>query len=268
MSSEPLAIQVQGISKRFNIGTGRQGSSFFDRVGRLVGAEDRDPFGDASIWALRDISFELPPGEVLGLLGRNGSGKTTLVRILARVTAPTQGRAMVNGRVGALFQAGTGFHPELTGRENIELSGSILGMSREATLAAFDDIVAFAEIGEFLDSPVKYYSSGMYSRLAFSVSAHLDAEILLIDEALSVGDLVFSEKCTRHIRGMVRSGRTVVFVSHNLETVKALCDSAIVLEAGRMEYQGEAGDALEFYRDLANRHRGQPPQRSIKDSTA
>lgn len=246
-----LAIAVRGIGKRYAVGTGRQGSSIVDRVGGLAGGNDRNPFGDSFIWALRNISFDVPHGQVVGLLGRNGSGKTTLVRVLSRVTVPTEGSAVINGRVGALFQAGAGFHPELSGRENIALSGAVLGMSAAQTDAAFDKIVEFAEIGDFLDAPVKHYSSGMYQRLAFSVSAHLDAEIMLIDEALSVGDMAFQEKCQVHIRSMVLTGRTVVYVSHSLESIRQLCDSALVLDAGQLAFSGSVDDSIACYRDLS-----------------
>lgn len=268
VASRELAISAHGIGKRYRIGTGRKGNSLKDRMTGISGGNDRNPFGDATIWALKDVSFEVPKGEVLGLIGRNGSGKTTLVRILARITVPTEGSAIVNGRVGALFQVGTGFHPELSGRENIGLSGAVLGMSDEETRQAFDRIVDFAEIGEFLDTPVKHYSSGMYARLAFSVSAHLDAEVMLIDEALSVGDLNFQEKCRIHIREMVRDGRTVIYVSHSLPTVRELCDSAIVLDSGEMQFHGSSEDAIDFYREFSKSVADKPIQRTFKDSGA
>jgi ABC-type polysaccharide/polyol phosphate transport system ATPase subunit len=253
--SEPAyAIEARGIGKRYRIGSGGRGATIRDRVGSRLGGRDREPPPDeTTVWALRDVSFKVPPGKVLGVVGRNGSGKTTLMRILSRVTAPTEGSAIVRGRVGALFQVGTGFHPELTGRENIALSGTILGMTDEETRAAFDEIVDFAEVGDFLDTPVKHYSSGMYMRLAFSVSAHLQAEILLIDEALAVGDLGFREKSSEHIRSMVRSGRTVVLVTHSLSTIKEMCDQAIVLDGGKLLFDGGTREAIDFYRDLSER---------------
>jgi lipopolysaccharide transport system ATP-binding protein len=260
VSDAAVAIEVRGISKRYTVGTGRQGSSIVDRVGGLAGGGDRNPFGDSYIWALKDVSFDVPTGKVVGLLGRNGSGKTTMVQILSRVTTPTEGTATINGRVGALFQAGAGFHPELTGRENIALSGAVLGMSAEQTKATYDQIVEFAEIGAFLDAPVKHYSSGMYQRLAFSVSAHLEAEIMLIDEALSVGDAAFREKCARRIRSMVLTGRTVVFVSHGMDSVKELCDSAMVLDTGKLAYNGGVDEAIAFYLELNERQTGEAPQ--------
>jgi lipopolysaccharide transport system ATP-binding protein len=248
------AIEARGIGKRYRIGSGGRGARIRDRLGSRLGGRDREPPPDeATVWALHDVSFKVAPGQVLGVVGRNGSGKTTLMRVLARVTAPTEGSAIVRGRVGALFQVGTGFHPELTGRENISLSGTILGMSDEETSAAFDRIVEFAEVGDFLDTPVKYYSSGMYMRLAFSVSAHLQCEIMLIDEALAVGDLGFREKSSAHIRSMVRSGRTVVLVTHSLPTIREMCDQAIVLDGGRLMYDGDVGEAITVYRELAER---------------
>lgn len=258
-----MAIAVRGIGKRYTVGTGRQGSSIVDRMSRLLGGGDRNPFGDSYIWALKDVSFEVPTGHVLGLMGRNGSGKTTLVQILSRVTSPTEGTARVNGRVGALFQAGAGFHPELTGRENIGLSGAVLGMTEAQTSAAYDKIIAFAEIGDFLDAPVKHYSSGMYQRLAFSVSAHLEAEIMLVDEALAVGDAAFQEKCRTQIRSMVLSGRTVVYVSHSLDTMRELCDSAMVLDQGQLAFQGPVGESIDYYLELSKRHAGEAPRQPL-----
>ena len=262
-----LAIRARGIGKRYGVGSRRSASSLVDRVGRLAGSEDRNPFADSSIWALRNISFDVPRGQVLGLIGRNGAGKTTLVQILARITAPTEGSAIVDGRVGVLFQMGAGFHPELSGRENIALSGAVLGMSDEEIAAVFDRIVDFAEIGEFLDSPVKHYSSGMYSRLAFSVAAHLTAEILLVDEGLSAGDLRFAEKCGAHIRDMVRDGRTVVYVSHVLSSVLELCDSGIVLDRGEMQFSGPIGEAVDFYQEFSRKVAGTPFQQAIPNRT-
>jgi ABC-type polysaccharide/polyol phosphate transport system ATPase subunit len=243
------AIAVRDISKRYSIETAAGTGRLRDRLGRSrmpAGSQD-----EIAIWALRHVSFDVPAGKVTGVLGRNGSGKTTLMRILARVTAPTEGSAEVWGRVGALFSLGAGFHPELSGRDNIMLSGAILGMDDETTARLFDDIVEFSEIGDFLETPVKHYSSGMYMRLAFSVSSHLDADILLIDEALAVGDERFSDKCAKRIEEMVRTGRTVMLVSHSLASIAELCDSAIVLEKGELVLQGSTDDAIELYHDLA-----------------
>jgi lipopolysaccharide transport system ATP-binding protein len=212
------------------------------RPGRIK-SSDRHP----TIWALHDVSFDVERGEVLGVLGRNGSGKSTLMKILARITSPTEGEALTRGRVGALLEIGTGFHPELSGRDNIALSGAILGMSRREIASVFDEIVDFAEIGLFLDTPVKHYSSGMYLRLAFSVSVNLAAEIMLIDEVLAVGDAAFQLKCRDRIRKAVIEGRTVMFVSHNMTSVAELCNRAIVLEQGRMLFDGSTAEAMDLY---------------------
>src|SRR3989441_11980827 len=190
------------------------------------------------IWALRDINFEIRQGEVVGVIGRNGSGKSTLLKILSRITAPTEGRVRIRGRVSSLLEVGTGFHPELTGRENIFLNGAILGMTRAEIKSKFDEIVAFAEIEKFLDTPVKRYSSGMYVRLAFAVAAHLEPEILLVDEVLAVGDAQFQKKCLGKMGEVAKGGRTVLFVSHNMNAVESLCTRAFLLEKGSVRDQG------------------------------
>ncbi|MDP8904243.1 MAG: ABC transporter ATP-binding protein [Chloroflexota bacterium] len=218
--------------------------SIYDRLARRLGSGSAGP---QTIWALKDVTFSVARGQVLGVLGRNGSGKTTLMKVLARVTAPTEGYAETRGRVGALLQVGTGFHPDLTGRDNIFLSGAILGMSTQEIRTVAPAIGTFAEIGEFLDTPVKYYSSGMYLRLAFSVSAHMAAEIMIVDEVLSVGDIVFQRKCQKRIRELVGEGATVLFVSHSMAAVRDLCDSAIVLDHGRLVFAGTSADAVAFY---------------------
>ena len=199
------------------------------------------------LWAIRDVSFEVQAGEVLGIIGRNGSGKTTLLKVLSRITPPTEGQVRLSGRVGSLLEVGTGFHPDLTGRENVYLNGSILGMRRREIDANFDEIVAFAEVDRFLDTPVKRYSSGMYVRLAFAIAAHLQPEILLIDEVLAVGDVRFQKKCLGKMRDVARGGRTVLFVSHNMASVKSLCDRAILLSAGRIERQGDVDETVDAY---------------------
>jgi len=198
-------------------------------------------------WALRDVSLEVARGEVVGIIGRNGAGKSTLLKVLARITEPTEGRAEIRGRVGSLLEVGTGFHPELTGRENIFLNGAILGMARAEIQRNFDEIVAFAEIERFLDTPVKRYSSGMYVRLAFAVAAHLDPEILLVDEVLAVGDAAFQKKCLGKMGDVARGGRTILFVSHNMAAVQHLCDQAILLHQGRVENQGEVDPVISHY---------------------
>jgi lipopolysaccharide transport system ATP-binding protein len=199
-------------------------------------------------WALEDLSFEVEPGEVVGVIGRNGAGKSTLLKILSRITKPTTGHAELRGRVGSLLEVGTGFHPELTGRENIYLNGAILGMSRREIARKFDEIVAFADVERFLETPVKRYSSGMYVRLAFAVAAHLEPEILIVDEVLAVGDMGFQRKCLGRIQEVGRSGCTVLFVSHNMAAVESLCTRAILLEEGRVVGDGAVADLIDEYR--------------------
>jgi lipopolysaccharide transport system ATP-binding protein len=201
-----------------------------------------------SFWALRRVSFSVERGEKVGVIGRNGAGKTTLLKILSRITEPTAGRVTINGRVACLLEVGTGFHPELTGRENVYLNGAILGMERTEIRRAFDEIVAFAEVERFLDTPVKRYSSGMYVRLAFSVAAHLRAEILVVDEVLAVGDLDFQKKCIGKMHEAGREGRTVLFVSHNMQAVSALCERAIVLDKGSVLFDGGVHEGVGLYR--------------------
>jgi lipopolysaccharide transport system ATP-binding protein len=204
----------------------------------------REPF-----WALQDLSFDVQPGEVLGVIGRNGSGKSTLLKILSRITKPTTGSARIEGRVGSLLEVGTGFHPELSGRENIFLNGSILGMSRPEIRRKFDEIVAFAEVEQFLDMPVKRYSSGMYVRLAFSVAAHLEPEILIVDEVLAVGDATYQRRCIERMSALAAQGRTVLFVSHNMDLIPRLCGRALLLDQGRQIVEGPAGEVMRQYLD-------------------
>jgi lipopolysaccharide transport system ATP-binding protein len=202
-------------------------------------------------WALKDVSFEIKQGEVVGIIGRNGAGKSTLLKVLSRITEPTEGRITLRGRIASLLEVGTGFHPELTGRENIFLNGAILGMSRAEIRKKFDEIVAFAEVEKFLDTPVKRYSSGMYVRLAFAVAAHLEPEILIVDEVLAVGDADFQKKCLGKMENVSRSeGRTVLFVSHNMAAVRQLCTRGIVLRSGRIKFLGNAASAIESYGGL------------------
>jgi lipopolysaccharide transport system ATP-binding protein len=200
-----------------------------------------------TLWALRDVSFEVKRGEVVGIIGRNGAGKSTLLKMLARITYPTSGRAVVNGRVGSLLEVGTGFHPELTGRENIYLNGTILGMTKAEVDRKFDEIVDFSGVEKFIDTPVKRYSSGMRVRLAFSVAAHLEPEILLIDEVLAVGDAQFQKKCLGKMGEVAKSGRTVIFVSHNMAAVKSLCQRCIVLSSGQTSFEGATDEAIASY---------------------
>ena len=208
----------------------------------VVGGDTREEF-----WALRDVSFEVRRGEVLGIIGRNGAGKTTLLKILSRITEPSEGRVTIRGRVASLLEVGTGFHPELSGRENIYLNGAILGMTRAEIRGKFDEIVAFAEVDKFLDTPVKRYSSGMYVRLAFAVAAHLEPEILVVDEVLAVGDAEFQKKCLGKMSEVAGGGRTVLFVSHNMPAVTTLCRKGIILDHGMLAFDGEAGEAIRCY---------------------
>jgi lipopolysaccharide transport system ATP-binding protein len=207
----------------------------------------REPSEDEVIWALRDVSFTVDHGEVVGIIGRNGAGKSTLLKLLSRITEPTYGSAVLRGRVGSLLEVGTGFHPELTGRENIYLSGAILGMKRVEVGSKFDEIAAFSEVEKFLDTPVKRYSSGMYVRLAFAVAAHLEPEILLVDEVLAVGDAAFQRKCLGKMGDVATQGRTVLFVSHNMVAIQNLCQKAILLRDGRIAAQGPSQDVVSAY---------------------
>jgi lipopolysaccharide transport system ATP-binding protein len=206
---------------------------------------------DSRFWALKDVSFEVRPGEVVGIIGRNGAGKSTLLKILSRITEPTEGEVDINGRVGSLLEVGTGFHPELSGRENVYLNGAILGMRRAEIARKFDEIVAFAEIDKFVDTPVKHYSSGMYMRLAFAVAAHLEPEILIVDEVLAVGDAAFQKKCLGKMSDVAERGRTVLFVSHNMSAVSALCERVLLIEQGRLTFGGPSSAAIARYLQAA-----------------
>ena len=242
------AIRTQNIAKLYEVSLRKGAGRLYDRLASPFGG--RAKVGDArTIWALSGITFEVPRGQVMGVIGRNGSGKSTLMKIISRVTSPTEGRAEVNGRVGALLQVGAGFHPELSGRDNIALSGAILGMTRSEIRRQEDRIIDFSEIDEFVDMPVKYYSSGMYIRLAFAVSSHLDAEIMLIDEVLQVGDAAFQEKCRQRIKTIVGEGRTVLLVTHSMKSVRTTCHSALVLDHGQTVFLGDANDAVRFYEE-------------------
>jgi len=246
--SRPI-IEVRGVSKSYQLG--RIGfTSLRSEVERTwKRLQGRDPAESAdTFWALRDVSFDVQPGEVLGLIGRNGAGKSTLLKILGEITDPTTGEVRLRGHVASLLEVGTGFHPELSGRENIFLNGAILGMRRAEIARKFDEIVAFAEIERFLDTPVKRYSSGMYVRLAFAVAAHLEPEILLVDEVLAVGDHAFQQKCLGKMQDVARTqGRTVIFVSHNMAALSRLCTHAVLLDGGRVARQGTATDVVQEY---------------------
>ncbi len=246
------AIRASGVSKQFRIGERVRYKSLRESLVNAVAAPFRRAGRTAeTIWALRDVSFEIAPGEVVGVIGRNGAGKSTLLKVLARITEPTEGRVELRGRVGSLLEVGTGFHLELTGRENIFLAGAILGMKRAEIVRRFDEIVAFAEVDRFLDTPVKHYSTGMYLRLAFAVAAHLEPEILLVDEVLAVGDAAFQKKCLGKMGDVARGGRTVLFVSHNLGAVRYLCSSAFWVEKGRLHDRGTAERVVGRYLEEA-----------------
>jgi lipopolysaccharide transport system ATP-binding protein len=209
-----------------------------------------------TIWALKDVSFEVQRGEVIGVIGRNGAGKSTLLKVLSRITEPTEGSAQIHGRVGSLLEVGTGFHPELTARENIFLNGAILGMRKAEIRRKFDEMVAFAEVERFIDTPVKHYSSGMYVRLAFAVAAHLEPEILIVDEVLAVGDVAFQKKCLGRMGDAAKGGRTVLFVSHNMLALRGLCTRALCLESGRLVEDGAAGQVVSHYLQKAGGPQG------------
>jgi lipopolysaccharide transport system ATP-binding protein len=251
-----VAIRVEGLGKRYRFGRhvgtyGRLTESLWDSVSSPF-RRNRDDRAEQHgyVWALRGLSLEIAEGEVVGVVGRNGAGKTTFLKLLSRITVPTEGRAEIHGRVGALLEVGTGFHPELTGAENIYLNGAILGMKRSEIRRKFDQIVEFAEVQQFIDTPVKRYSSGMYVRLAFAVAAHLEPEVLIIDEVLAVGDVAFQRKCLGKIGEVAKTGRTVLFVSHNLGAVAELCTRAVLLDRGEALFQGAVADVLDEYGDL------------------
>ncbi|MGM7423901.1 ABC transporter ATP-binding protein [Cellulosimicrobium sp. ES-005] len=246
-TTEP-AIRVAGLGKTYRLGAfGERPSTAAAAAIQWVRSTGKQKY--TLFDALDDVSFEVPQGEALGIVGRNGAGKSTLLKILTRVTAPTRGRIELTGRVGSLLEVGTGFHPELTGKENIFLNGAILGMTRKEITRRYDEIVAFSGIEKFLATPVKRYSSGMYVRLAFSVAAHLDTEILAIDEVLAVGDAEFQRRSIQKMREAAQGGRTVLYVSHQLQTVQALCTSAVLLDRGTLTYSGTVEGTLQAYRD-------------------
>ena len=253
-------IRAENLGKRYHIGERQRYLALRDVLARAVSAPARlfrarkpqSSNGDAThIWALKDVSFEVRQGEVVGIIGRNGAGKSTLLKILARVTKPTTGYADVRGRMGSLLEVGTGFHPELTGRENTYLNGAILGMSKKEMARKFDEIVAFAEVEKFIDTPVKHYSSGMYMRLAFAVAAHLEPEILLVDEVLAVGDAEFQKKCLGKMGSVATQGRTVIFVSHNMGAVQRLTQRCLLIQEGSVVANGETDRVLAQYQQAA-----------------
>jgi lipopolysaccharide transport system ATP-binding protein len=253
--SQPI-ISIENLGKRYRIHHDRaEGySTLRDAIARKVKGLFKSKSGsrnsqssDEDFWALKGVSFEVRRGEVVGIIGRNGAGKSTLLKILSRITESTEGRVTLRGRVASLLEVGTGFHPELTGRENIFLNGAILGMTRAEIRKKFDEIVAFAEVEKFLDTPVKRYSSGMYVRLAFAVAAHLESDVLVIDEVLAVGDASFQKKCLGKMQEVGASGRTVLFVSHNLSAVQRLCTTGVFLDAGRVQTSGPIARVIDAY---------------------
>lgn len=264
MSSSPV-ISIENLSKYYRLGL-IGGGTLREDVSRWlakacgkpdpllkIGESDHGNRKDGQIWALKDINLEVNKGEILGIIGRNGAGKSTLLKILSKITAPTEGRIRIKGRVGSLLEVGTGFHPELTGRENIYLNGAILGMTHAEVSSKLEEIVEFAEMSKFIDTPVKRYSSGMTVRLAFAVAAHLEPEILVVDEVLAVGDAAFQKKCLGKMKDIAGHGRTVLFVSHNLPAVENLCTRGVVLSSGCVDYIGSTKAALEHYLGLTDR---------------
>jgi lipopolysaccharide transport system ATP-binding protein len=229
-------VQVRYLGKSYRLGQAAKGG--WQRPGR-----------DTIIWALRDVSFEVFPGEIVGIVGRNGAGKSTLLKILSRIVRPTAGEVDIYGRLGSLLEIGTGFHPDLTGRENVYFNGAIIGMSRSEITRKFDEIVAFAEVEEFLDTPVKHYSSGMYLRLAFAVAAHFEPEILILDEVLAVGDAAFQQKCYQKMQDVIREGRTIFLVSHDPTAIQRLCRRALLIESGCLKEDGLADTVVKRYLD-------------------
>ena len=257
-----VAIRVEGLGKRYRLGAQQEPyHSLRDSlagVGRrlLPRSKDARAARRPEFWALRDVSFEVKHGEVLGIIGRNGAGKSTLLKLLSEITEPTEGRIAMNGRVASLLEVGTGFHPELSGRENIRLNGAILGMARTDVSSKFDEIVSFAGVEQFIDTQVKHYSSGMYLRLAFAVAAHLEPDILVVDEVLAVGDIAFQEKCLGKMSEVSRSGRTIVFVSHSMESMLRLCSRGLLLEQGSTGASGSIQDVVSTYLYRSHSHVG------------
>jgi lipopolysaccharide transport system ATP-binding protein len=257
---DDIAIRAQGLGKQYRIGRMPKGYatlrdslmgslwSTWRRMGMFLHGQTAGlGTENETIWALKDVSFEVKRGEVIGIIGRNGAGKSTLLKVLARITEPTEGQAEIYGRVGSLLEVGTGFHPELTGRENVYLSGAILGMRKEEIVRKFDEIVSFSGVEQFIDTPVKHYSSGMYLRLAFAVAAHLDPEILIVDEVLAVGDAAFQKKCLGKMESVAKEGRTIFFVSHNMPAVTRLCQRVIYLDEGKLCHDGSSHEAIKAY---------------------
>jgi lipopolysaccharide transport system ATP-binding protein len=271
----PVAISADKLSKRYRIGELQAGygtlrETLVHAAKRAVHAEARRRHHE-EIWAVRDVSFDVPQGQVLGVIGRNGAGKSTLLKMLTRITTPTSGRAEIRGRVGSLLEVGTGFHPELTGRENVYLNGAVLGMKRREIQRKFPEIVEFAGVEKFIDTPVKRYSSGMYVRLAFAVAAHLEPEILLVDEVLAVGDAEFQRRCLGRMQDFGASGRTVLFVSHNMQAIARLCQRTLLLDGGRVLRDGPSPEVVAHYLQTGHgtgSYRAWDPETSPSDGVA
>lgn len=259
-----IAVSVTNLGKWYEVNENRFRSTLSEVVGRWITAPFRknsDHRGvyrsvPHAIWALRNVSFELATGKVMGVIGRNGSGKSTMLRILARITTPTEGSAVLRGRVGALLEVGTGFHPDLGGRENIMLSGTMIGMTPMEVRRREDEIIAFSEVEDFIDTPVRHYSSGMFMRLAFAVAAHLESEIMLVDEVLAVGDEAFQQKCKNKIRDIALTGRTVLFTSHDMDSIRNICQSCIVLSHGKVAQQGDVETCIRTYKEICGEGSG------------
>ena len=256
-------IKVENLSKQYHIGTSpaHRGALRYATLRETLSRVAAAPFrklskkggaADDMIWALKDVTFDILPSEVVGIIGANGSGKSTLLKVLSRITEPTTGRVELYGRVASLLEVGTGFHPDLTGKENIFLNGAVLGLKKREIARKFDEIVAFAEIDKFLDTSVKYYSSGMYLRLAFAVAAHLDPDILIVDEVLAVGDASFQKKCLGKMDDVTKRGRTVLFVSHAMEMIGQLCERTILMKDGKIHKAGQSREVIDYYLGLYN----------------
>jgi lipopolysaccharide transport system ATP-binding protein len=282
MSSD-TAIVVENLGKRYHIGVAQKRPAtaaeavrraftspfrYLETYVRRLRTTNHEPGTDEPdiLWALRNVSFEVKQGEVLGIIGRNGAGKSTLLKILSRITDPTEGRATIRGRVNSLLEVGTGFNPDLTGRENIYLNAALHGLKRREIAGRLDEIIAFSEVEKFIDTPVKFYSSGMYTRLAFAVAAHLEPEVLIVDEVLAVGDAAFQKKCLGKMGEVARGGRTVLFVSHNISSVRELCGSAVLMDKGQMIDCGETSRVVNAYLRQGGGHHYAPAERSRPDA--
>lgn len=258
------AIKLENLSKRFEVVSESPRSILELLISFFSGSRPSHDREEQDLWAVKDVNLEITPGQCMGIIGKNGSGKSTLLKLIARILRPTTGRIMVRGRVSALLELGTGFHPDLTGRENVYLNASVLGLSKEDTDAHFQSVVAFSELEEFIDTPVKYYSSGMYMRLGFSIAVHVDPQILIIDEILAVGDQAFQEKCINHIYKLKQQGTTIVLVSHNLDVVRKLCTHLVWMEKGKIRAHGTAEEMIQQYLRFLFERGHQPSSKTTK----